>query len=100
MADLANLGENGHEAFRGAGWGIAAGFLLKFLVGVGFAPLCLGFGGVTLLLGCVKGVEIHGNHSCFLNLTGVGDDIIQLLPLQFQQLNLLGQALTFPELPF
>ena len=92
VADGAELRENIHQRVAGGlhGFrGLAGGLLLEFPVGVGPAPFGPGLGGVVFHLLLIEGFEIHIHHSCFLNLTGVGDELIQMRPLQLQQFDLL-----------
>ena len=92
MADLAKFPENIHELLRSCLhiFAVCLGFI--FLVSCRAAPFFLGFPGITVNLFCVKCSIIHRYHSCFLNFSGVGDEVFQMLLLQFQKLDLLLQG--------
>ena len=56
------------------------------------APFFLGAGGIFVDLTLIVGGKIHIDHSCFLDLAGVGDESLQVRLLQFQQFDLLGKG--------
>ena len=74
------------------GVGLPGGFLLELLPGFGFAPFGFGLGCIRIDFAGIKFGKIHRKHSCLLNITGMGKKPVQLLPLQFQQMDLLLQG--------
>ena len=93
VTHLTKLSENIHQLVAGFLHVLAGGLGFKFLVSCRAAPLFLGFLGITVDLGGIKRRKIHRYHSCFLNCTGVGDEILQMLFLQFQELNLVSKGI-------
>ena len=96
MTDSAHLPEDVHQTVAGGFLcvlGLAGGLLFEFLIGIGLAPLGLGFRGVAVQLGGIEGGKVHGYHSCFLNLTGVGNEPFQMRLSQFQQMDLPVQGI-------
>ena len=85
--------ENVHQAV-GIGNLLALGLLLLLGLppGIGVAPAFLGLGGVGVQLFGIIGFEIHVHHSCFLDLTGVVDEPVQMLPPQLQKADLVVQG--------
>ena len=67
-------------------------FLLKLLPCRSFAPLLLGLRCVFFDLTGIKFGKVHRKHSCLLNFPGVGNELLQMFPLHFQQVHLLGEG--------
>ena len=100
MADGAELGKDTHQRITGRlhlRRGLACGFLLKFLVSVGLAPLFFCLCGVFVDFPVVKGCKVHNGHSCHLNFPGMGNECVQVLPLKLQQVDLLLQSFLLVE---
>ena len=68
-------------------------FLLIFPVCFRVAPFFPGLSGVVIQFCTVKRFKIHIDNSCSLNLTGVENQFVQVIPFQFQQPDLPGQNL-------
>ena len=65
-------------------------FRLELLPCLSFAPLLLGLHCVFFDFTGIKFGKVHRKHSCSLNFPGVGNELLQMLPLHFQQVHLLG----------
>ena len=95
MANGTKLLENIHEGIP-CGlhlcFALTIGFDFKFLVSLRLAPFFLGLRGITVDFCGIKRRKVHRYHSCFLYFTGMVNEIRQMLPLEFQQPDLLGGA--------